>query len=396
MLEGRDEFDLTKLLAPISPAQFFGDYWEEKPLLVSRNDRDYYETLLSLAEIDPLITVLPPNMIAPTNAARALDVADYARADGSLDVVKLCQLFADGATIVIDEAHKRLGKIAACCRGLEREFGAPFHCNLYLTPPNGKGFDTHYDTHDVLLLQLAGSKKWTIFDSPVRLPLAGQYFDPKLHAIGPTTMAFVLNAGDFLYIPRGFLHSAQSGDETSLHATLGAKPYRWADVMMETFAQLCLSDPAFRRALPVGLGRPDFDSGAARRVVDGLLSRAAEQARPDIALARLVDGFVSSRSAFVPGQLVQVQLSKQLAPDDAVGARMDAIYRLYPEGDHIRLRSQGRETTLPAESAAALAFALENRRYQVRDLPGNLDDEDKVDLIRCLINEGLVWKFPGV
>lgn len=393
MLKG-PRFDLTKLLDPVSPAQFFGEYWEEKPLLVSRHDRDYYGALLTLAETEPLIAVLPPDSVTLANAARSLEVAEYARADGSLDVVKAFQLFADGATIVIDHVHKRLEKVAACCRNLEREMGAPVHCNLYLTPSGGTGFATHYDTHDVLLLQLAGSKQWTIFDSPVRLPLSGQHFDPKLHAVGPITMSVVLNAGDLLYIPRGFLHSAQSRDETSLHATLGVKPYRWADAIMETMAQLCLSDPAFRRALPADLGRPYFDVGVARSVLADLLARAVEEAKPDVALDRIVDSFVSDRRAFVPGQLAQAQLSKKLTPGDVVGARSEAIYRLYPDGDRIRMKSQGRETTLPAESAAALAFALENGRYRVRDLPGDLDDEDKVALVACLINEGLVWKLP--
>lgn len=393
MRDGR-RFDLTRLLGPVSPARFFREYWEEKPLLVSRRDPDYYGALLTLAETEPLITVLPPDSVTLANEAHSLEVAEYARADGSLDVVKAFQLFAEGATIVIDHVHKRLEKVAACCRNLEREIGAPVHCNLYLTPSGGTGFGTHYDTHDVLLLQLAGSKQWTIFDSPVRLPLSGQPFNPNLHAVGPIAMSVQLKAGDLLYIPRGFLHSAQSRDETSLHATLGVKPYRWADAIMETMAQLCLSDPAFRRSLPAGLGRPDFDIGVARSVLADLLARALEEAKPDAALDRIVDSFVSDRRAFVPGQLAQAQLSKELTPGNMVGARPEAIYRLHPDGNYIRIKSQGREVTLPAESAAALAFALENGRYRVRDLPGELDDDDKVALVTCLINEGLVWRLP--
>src|SRR5712692_7771319 len=124
-------FDLAKLLQPVSPSQFFGEYWEEKPLLVSRNDRDYYAALLSLEQIDPLITVLPPDMVTLTNSDDPLDVAQFARADGSLDVVKACQLFAGGTTMVIQEAHKRLETLMALCRELEREIAAPFQCNLY-------------------------------------------------------------------------------------------------------------------------------------------------------------------------------------------------------------------------------------------------------------------------
>ena len=308
-------FDLAKLLQPVAPAKFFGEYWEEKPLLVCRDDRHYYAALLSLDQIDPLVTVLPPDTVTVTNSDHPLNVAEFARADGTLDVVKACQLFADGATFVIEEAHKRVSTLTALCRELEREIGASFGCNLYLTPAHGKGFDTHYDTHDVLLLQLAGTKEWTIFDSPVRLPLSGQPFDPKLHPVGAVSMSIVLRAGDFLYVPRGYLHHARCEDELSLHATLGARSYRWADVMLETMAQLCLSDPAFRRALPVGLGRSDFDVTAARRIFADLMSRAAEQARPDRVLDRFADEFVVGRRAYVPGQLGQVLISRHLGAD---------------------------------------------------------------------------------
>src|SRR5579862_536898 len=389
------KFDLAALLKPVSCAQFFDEYWEEKPLLVQRNDRDYYAALLTLDEIDPLITVLPSDMVTLANSDDPVDIAEFARADGTLDVVKACQLFAAGATFVIQEAHKRLEKLAAFCRELEHDIGAPFQCNLYMTPAGGKGFDTHYDTHDVLLLQITGSKEWSIFDSPVRLPLSGQPYDPDLHPPGAATMSFMLHAGDFLYIPRGFLNHARSADEISVHVTVGVLPYRWSDVMLEAIAQLCLSDPAFRRALPVGLGKRDFDLASARRIFADLLARVSAQASPDGVLDRLANEFVVSRSALVPGQLAQALQSPHLSSADEVGARPASIYRIQTQGDQISVKSHGREITLPAEAHAALTFALDNERYCVRDLPGDLDDEAKIILVKRLIDEGLVWKLPG-
>ena len=199
-------FDLAKLLHPISVSQFFAEYWEEKPLVIGRDDQGYYKSIVSLERIDPLLTVLPPEAITVTDSDHRPDEADVARADGSLDVVKACQLLAEGTTIVFGEAHKRIETLAALCRELERDLGAPLQCNLYLTPANGQGFEAHYDTHDVLLLQIAGAKEWTIFDSPVRLPLGGQPFDPDRHRIGAATDSFVLQAGDFLYIPANLPH----------------------------------------------------------------------------------------------------------------------------------------------------------------------------------------------
>ena len=79
------KFDLAALLKPVSCAQFFDEYWEEKPLLVRRNDRDYYAALLTLDEIDPLITVLPSDMVTLANSDDPVDIAEFARADGTLD-----------------------------------------------------------------------------------------------------------------------------------------------------------------------------------------------------------------------------------------------------------------------------------------------------------------------
>jgi hypothetical protein len=160
-------------------------------------------------------------------------------------------------------------------------------------------------------------------------------------------------------------------------------------------AQMCLSDPALRRALPVGLGRPDFDNASARKTFAGLLSRAVEQASADRVLDRLADEFVVSRRALVPGQLEQVSLSQNLTATDEVGVRPATIYRLQTEGDVIRIRSHGREISLPAEAADAVRFALENERYSVGDLPGDLDDEEKLIIVKRLIEEGLVWKLAG-
>jgi ribosomal protein L16 Arg81 hydroxylase len=388
-------FDLAKLLHPISVSQFFAEYWEEKPLVIGRDDQGYYKSIVSLERIDPLLTVLPPEAITVTDSDHRPDEADVARADGSLDVVKACQLLAEGTTIVFGEAHKRIETLAALCRELERDLGAPLQCNLYLTPANGQGFEAHYDTHDVLLLQIAGAKEWTIFDSPVRLPLGGQPFDPDRHRIGAATDSFVLQAGDFLYIPRGFVHAARSADKVSLHATLGVLAYRWADVMIETMAQLCLSDPAFRRALPVSLGRPDFDLASARRSFAELLSRAIERADPDRVIERIADEFVVGRRAIIPGQLMQALTAKHLSLGDEIGARSGLLYRLQQDGEHVRVRSQGREITLSLEVINALKFALENKRYLVRDLPGDLADEDKLNLAKRLIDEGLVSKLSG-
>jgi hypothetical protein len=391
-------FDLARLLHPVLPATFFKDYYEKQPLHVSRNRPDYYASLLTLDQVEPLLTVLPPDTVFVTDADKPLETKDMARQGTSgltLDAIRACQLFAGGATVVIREVHQRLESLALLARELERAFSAPFQANLYMTPPGGKGFETHYDTHDVLVLQIAGSKQWTIFDSPVPLPLNGQPFDAKVNVAGVETMSVELRAGDLLYIPRGFLHHGRSCDDVSLHATLGLLSYRWADVLIEAVAQMCLSDPAFRHALPVDLSRPDFDKAAAMRTFADLMRRVAKGADATSVLDRVADEFIVSRRALIPGQLEQLTAAPSLSLADVIGVRPGTLYRLVANGDTVVIRAHGREVGVPAEAAEAVKFALSNKRYRVRDIPGDLEDEDKVSLARQLIAEGLLARLSG-
>jgi len=188
-----------------------------------------------------------------TNADDPLKVTQFSKNDERLDVVKAFQLFGSGGTFVIRDVHKRIENFALLCREVERHCSSPAKANLYLTPSNGRGFEAHYDTHDVLLLQLQGRKEWKIFDAPVELPLAGQGVNTSVHPIGALQLAITLDEGDTLYIPRGYMHEGRCCEEASLHATLGITAIRWSDVVMEAVGQLCLDDSSFAITHPLAM-----------------------------------------------------------------------------------------------------------------------------------------------
>src|SRR5262249_23030854 len=147
---------------------------------------------------------------------------DYAFPEsGRIDLPRAYQLFNSGATIALGQMHERLPELATLCRAMEQRFSSHFQTNLYLSPRNAQGFKTHFDSHDVFALQVAGSKQWTLNDTLIELPLHGQKFEPEKHMAGAATREITLRAGDVLYCPRGLFHSARATDEVSLHITLG-------------------------------------------------------------------------------------------------------------------------------------------------------------------------------
>jgi len=135
--------------------------------------------------------------------------------------------------------------LARLCVSIGHIFGCRVQTNIYFTPPHAQGFRPHWDTHDVFVLQVAGTKSWSVYDTKVTLPLKGQGFDLDQHEPGPWSGQFELGLGDVAYLPRGLMNSATSGDRASLHITLGLTAFIWVDF----FSKACpaaLADESLR------------------------------------------------------------------------------------------------------------------------------------------------------
>jgi ribosomal protein L16 Arg81 hydroxylase len=383
---------LDWLISPIEKKRFFEGYWEKQPLVINRNQPNYFRSLLSLDEVDRVITTLDrryPNTILK-NASREIGPGDYTVDGETLDVARVYQLFAEGSTISLAFLDTVVPSLALFCRALESEFSFPLQANIYLTPPHAQGAKPHYDTHDVFVVQVAGSKQWTIYGTPFELPLAGQDFDPDIHERGAATMEFELRAGDVAYIPRGVVHEARSTDAVSLHVTAGILRYTWADLLLEFVAGACLNDPAFRKSLPPGFARPGFDKAQAKETLFDLLQRVWAKSDFEAALGRFVDELISSCPPVLEGQMAQMATLGDLTADTVVGVRPGLVYSLEASDEYTVIQCCERKITFPSYAADAVQYALRHAEFAVRDMPGNLDDAGKLNLVRRLIREGLV------
>src|SRR5215470_4625568 len=190
------------LIDPVRPEDFFATYYECRPLLIERNDPSRFEPLLSLSAIDRFLATTSPRHpeVFLVDASRKLDADDYTRSDadteGLLDLQRVYELYRTGATISLRRLHESLPELAALCRAVEKVFSGHFQTNIYLSPPNAQGFATHFDSHDVFVLQVSGSELWTLNDTLIELPLHGQGFEPERHIPGPVTRELTLRAGD--------------------------------------------------------------------------------------------------------------------------------------------------------------------------------------------------------
>ena len=390
-------FSFAWLIEPILPSHFFTEYYEKQPLLIGRRDPAKWSSLLSVEAIDNYLATMTPCHpdVFLVDAARDLNPDDYALPNTQppykIDLPRAYQLFETGATMSLSQMHERIAALADLGRAMEKTFSSHFQTNIYLSPPNAQGFKTHYDSHDVFVLQVSGSKLWTVYDQAVELPLRGQAFDPEKDTAEAPTREFTLNAGDLFYCPRGFYHSARSTDETSLHITLGLIGKTWANVVLEAMSAVCLETPALRANLPVGFANPGFDTKVAAMDIRAAFEKAAREVDLEAILNRLAEDFVSSRRPDFSGGLTGddsgLSLYSQLQP------KPNLIYRLRESGDEIVLLFGASEITLPAFVCNALEAVLEHGPIAVRDLP-DLDDDGKLVLARRLMKEGLLARLP--
>ena len=383
---------LEWMISPVGKQVFSEEYWEKQPLIVKRLNRDYFGSLLSLDEVDRVITTL--GLRYPTitlkNAGQLVTSDDYTVQGDAIDVAKVYQLFEKGSTITLAYLDTVVPALTAFCRSLESEFSFPFQTNVYLTPARTQGAKHHYDSHDVFVLQVTGSKRWTLYGTPVELPLLGQDFDASVHARGEPTLDFELEAGDFAYIPRGVVHDACSSETTSLHITVGVLHYTWTDLLLESIADVSLNDPAFRKALSPGFARQDFNRAQAREIFRDLLLRLSAKSDLDAMLDRFADEFISQCPPLLSGQLGQIANLDRVSTDTIVGTRRGVISRVRTDGAATTVDCYGRKITFPAHVTDAVHFALSNSKFTVCQLPGDLDEAGKLTLVRRFIREGLL------
>ena len=350
-------------------ADFLASLYERDPLIVAHGDAKRFEGLLSIDDIDRLVTGvdLREGQLDLADASRTMMRSDYVDSSGYIDRGAVADFHRGGATIILQQAHQFEPSLARFCRGLEHVFSAHVQTNIYLTPPNAQGFRTHYDNHDVFVLQIAGEKAWRLYEKPVDTPYRGEGFQSGKHAPGELKQEFTLKAGDCAYVPRGLMHDAlTAGDAPSLHVTVGLITRTWADLMLEAVSEVALRSPDFRRSLPAGYALPGYDRTEARAYLTRLAETAAKEMQLDPALELMIDAFIRSRAG--DNRFAVRDAAQAVKAGDKFVLRRHAPFRIAEDGDRIALIAPGGELDFPSAARAALERALNGAPFTVADL----------------------------
>jgi len=393
---------ISSILTPKN--RFFERYFEKRPLL-------------SKAAISPTVIaqfnirkVINERFKAPdlneTNlrlAKRGEPIFDRRVYSSDLDTrfAALNHYYSNGTTIIVekmDQCHLDSKRIAAQC---EKALApAPGMCsgqvNYYVTPANSIGFGCHYDLHDVVVVQLFGSKRWKIWDKPFYLPYSRESFfnlpaEAQEELRSGKYREIVLREGDILYLPRGYLHEVCTADEESIHMTIGLQYETLADVFEKRFARssedILISRSLFQNSRLKCYRRTYTPKDQAKLLrMKELFEQVKGKKKYQNLVALMKAGDRSSQHDLF------ARPSGPIGLQDRISWRSNALRAAYIKGDKLILYSLYRKMILSVKCLGVLTKLARESAVEVSKLFPR-SREDSLTLANALFDLGLIERL---
>lgn len=320
------------------------------------------------------------------------------------DPAKLLRLLNDSHTVVIGALHAFQPGVASFVRRLAAELGHPVGVNAYLTPEHSQGLNLHYDTHDVFVVQVHGSKRWTVRrPSLQQVPAPEQEWAllPKgtRHSIlgeGQEAEYLIdMRPGDCLYLPRGFLHAAQTTTDVSVHLTLAVYPILRRDLVHSLLDAVVPADSWLRHeSAPTARGSAE-DVVLELRTALERLSNALDRVDPQA----LIDGCRGRAATDAPASPIRVlealDTAARLEEHQSFQIRPDLAPSVQSHSDRLTVSFGETTLSMPPIAAEALDRIVAGEAVTASALASaTLRQEHAEMLLRTLARRGFVALRP--
>jgi lysine-specific demethylase/histidyl-hydroxylase NO66 len=330
-------------------------------------------------------TVLRPVSVGPQPLS---DSVDAGRAFAAFDA---------GATLILQGLQHWWPPLTAFCSALGAALSHGSRANSYLTPAGAVGLGRHYDTHDVFVLQVSGRKKWVLEEPVVSRPLASQRWvdiggDDPLPA-STVEAELELGPGSCLYLPRGVIHSAMAQDDASLHITIGVDPVTVEAALRLLLADEAKCDEALRAALPAGY------AWQSPSCADPQVTVLSEDYKGELfvrAVSAASERFwLTHHRSPARSRLMSIVRARSVDRETRVHRPRLTVVRAEVGTENFVLTVGDREILLPLHAAGATRRLLGGDPVTADELPGPLETDGRLALIRQLLREGLIQVVDG-
>ncbi len=391
----------TRLLAPLDLEEFRSQDWQRRPRLRHAPARDAHDALFRIEHLDDVLQSVAPNAsdVDFFKAGSAVPQAELAGPGNRLLVNRLLGHFAEGGTIHVSNLQKYVPAVRDLCKDLQLEFYADVEADLWVTRENRFEPYLHFDRYDIFTLQVHGKKRWRLYAPlPIEEGRASAALDWE--DVGEPLLDFEIAPGDLLYMPAYTPHVVTTVDPISVHVGLGVHPISYRELLEGALTSLAERHNVLQASVPTRLIAHRAKNEAELRAA--LLDKARE-ALEQVDIARLkdrvFDRFVENVTH--EGDRHVTRQIFELAPIDSttkvrVRDRTPARAFLEPHDGRACISfAGGGFVAAPATILPVFEFVASRREpFAIDDLPGSLDRESRIVLVRRLVDAGLCTTEP--
>lgn len=377
------EFD--QAIAPLTRDRFLADHWT-KSFLAAKGAAGRFAGLLGWDELNAILEQhrLSPPRFRLTHEGRTLEPLRYMSpgAGGALQLNagKLAACLSGGATLVLDCVEELAPNVRKLASSFRDALHAGNYVNLYAGWHSQHGLDLHWDSQEIMVLQLSGRKRWQIYEPTRRNPLPDD-IDAPPKPTGPPVWDGMLEDGDMLYIPRGWWHVAFPVGEPSLHLTVATVPPNGADLLQWLIGRL-------NRHEAVRADLPQLSDAAGQKAYLKFLRPLLAEALGDDAIAEFRHEWEGDLRPFPSIRLPDMPYVQTEALSDSHRIRLAAAHHLHfkPNGATMQFKANGVVwSDLPPNIASALEMLGDTRTVSFAELCGWLDGDMAIAHLRHIL-----------
>jgi ribosomal protein L16 Arg81 hydroxylase len=378
------------LVAPISTQRFCAKYWGKRPLHLVRGQPDFYRGLISLAELEPYLTV---GGFFDRDSASTPYRSDDGGDPPPTNVSEIYERMARGKPLRLRKLENLMHPAAPAItmvRGMEHALGHRLDSlSCYIAPAKGLGLGPHHDETEIFTLQISGSKRWRLYHNVVA-DVPGLY-DPS--DLGEPTHDITLEAGDLLYLPGGLVHDVAAGPP-SFSLTIVFEPFRW-NALLELLVVRLARQETFLKAMPAGDLRDSGWASTLQREFAACVALIGEELA-GLTASDLIEAVVSQHighTALPPDAHLDAVLHvNDITQDTRLERRPRVPSHLVRKQDRLVLLLPGGHTLqldLATEPAMRTMLGSE-RSFRVSEIHAGLSAATKLALAKRLVVCGLL------
>jgi ribosomal protein L16 Arg81 hydroxylase len=379
---------LAALIAPISPEEFRTSIYTRQHVHIPGTP-DKFAGLFSASRLEDLLNAIP---IPSTAVLVVLEGRTFSVRDSS----DLKNRITRGATVIVQDINQYDDSIREMNARLSAELGEPVRINMYFSQAGKRGYNTHYDTHDVFVAQIIGKKRWRLFDKPLEDPLFVQKYHPTEPPIN-VLCDCVLKPGDLLYIPRGHWHDATAEDVPSVHLTIGIRSRTGVD-FVSWLADELRDSPEWRAGFPLEFQDEMSSNGDPPAKLRSHLAKLQQALATKLADSTLANQYWRyCISAERDPRTIKLALDESLRPPFADGQRFSRpqYQRAILESHNgaTKLFVWGKVLTFRGEAQRLLHFIYETASFtrgEAIRAAGGLSNSTVDNVLATLLTEGII------